>query len=170
MRAWRQQANCLIARFGRSTDGSTAAEFAIAATVAVAIIFAVIDVGRAFIVNGLLSDSVRSISRENRVREVPYSGVEFSTHALATIAARASGFLTPADVTVVTTVYDNFQDLANGQTAGGAPPGGHPDQIVKYRLTYDMNYYTPFVGMLMDSVQFNHVAEIIVYNEPETES
>ena len=33
-----------------------------------------------------------------------------------------------------------------------------------------MDYYTPFVGMLMDSVQFNHVAEIIVYNEPETES
>lgn len=161
MRVWR--------RFAEDSSGSTAVEFAIAGSVAIALIFAVIDVGRAFIVNGLLGDSVRQISRENSVREAPYSGAEFTAAALATLTARASGLLEADQVTVTTTVYDSFDDLAGNVVDGGAPPGGRPDQIVKYRLTYDMDYYTPFVGMLMDGAQFNHVAEIIVYNEPETE-
>ena len=74
----------------------------------------------------------------------------------------------PNLVSITTQVFDSFDDLAANLESGGAPPGGAPGQIVKYRLSYDMDYYTPFVGMLMETANFHHVAEIIVYNEPET--
>ena len=86
MRARRNTPRLLLKRFAKCTHGSTAAEFAIAASVALALIFAIVDVGRAFIVNGLLSDAARQISRENQVRETPYSSGEFSSAAQVTIA------------------------------------------------------------------------------------
>ncbi len=170
MRALRPRLLRPARRLAADSRGSTSIEFALAGSVALALIFAIVDVGRAFIVNGLLGDSIRQISRENQVREVPYSADAFHSAALATITARSAGMLSPAQVVLTTTVFDNFEDLASNTVASGAPPGGEPDQIVKYRLTYDMDYYTPFVGMLMDSAQFNHVVEIIVYNEPDTPS
>lgn len=170
MRTRRKTNATLLQRLAKCQDGTMAAEFAVGATVALALIFAVIDVGRVFIVNGLLGDAVRQISRENQVREVAYDAGQFSNAAAATISARAAGMLDPGEVIIETTVFDSFEALAANQEDGSAPPGGDPGQIVKYRLTYDMDYYTPFVGMLMDSVNFNHIAEIIVYNEPGTTS
>ena len=55
-------------RFVRDRDGVVATEFAIAATVAIALVFAAIDVGRLYIINGLLGDAARVISRENQVQ------------------------------------------------------------------------------------------------------
>lgn len=159
-----------LQRFRQSESGSTAAEFAIAVTIAIGLIFAVVDVSRAFIVGGLLSDSARQVSRQNQVKETPYSNAAFAIAANATIAARSSGMLDSSQVAISTTVYDSFEDLANNTPVGGGPPGGRPDQIVKYRFTYDMDYYTPFVGLMMEGAEFNHVVEIIVYNEPDVES
>ena len=151
----------------RSDDrGSTAIEFSIAGAVAIAILFAVVDIGRTYIVNSLLSDAARLISRENQVRITPYTPSEFTANATVKIASRAAGFLDPVQVAIVTSVYDSFEDLANNVKATGAPLGGAPGQIVKYRLTYDMDFYTPIVGLLLDAAEFNHVVEMIVYNEP----
>lgn len=159
-----------VARFRQSEAGSTAAEFAIAVTVAIGLIFAVVDVARAFIVGGLLSDAARQVSRQNQVRETPFSSAAFTTAANTIIEARSAGMLDAAQVTISTTVYDSFEDLASNSPESGGPPGGGPDQIVKYRFSYDMDYYTPFVGLFMDGAEFNHVVEIIVYNEPDVES
>lgn len=167
MRARRSELLKIFERARRCERGSASIEFAIAGSLALALIFAIIDVSRAFIVTGLLSDAVRQVSRENQVRETPFTSAEFSAAALATVTSRAAGMLEPANVVVSTTVYDSFDALASNQTDSGAPPGGEPGQIVKYRLTYTMDYYTPFVGMMMEGAQFDHAAEIIVYNEPE---
>jgi hypothetical protein len=159
-----------VARLRHSDTGSTAAEFAIAVTVAVGLIFAVVDVARAFIVGGLLSDAARQVSRQNQVKEDPHSSAAFTAAANVIIEARSAGMLDPQQVAISTTVYDSFEDLANNSPESGGPPGGNPDQIVKYRFTYDMDYYTPFIGLFMDGAEFNHVVEIIVYNEPDVES
>lgn len=150
--------------------GSVAVEFAIGASFALALIFSVVDVGRLFIVSGLLGDAVRQISRDNQVRPTPFSAGAFSVNAAATLTAAADGLFDANTVSIATTVYDDFDALAANTPDAGAPPGGDPGQIVKYRLTYLMSYYTPFIGMLMDVAAFNHVAEIIVYNEPELPS
>lgn len=158
-----------IRGFARSEDGNTAIEFAFAATLVLALIFAGIDLGRAMIVGGLLGDSARRISRENQVLETALDSSEFNAAAAAVIASRASGFLNPNEVTIETTVYESFDALASGTEANGAPPGGDPGQIVKYRLSYDMDYYTPFVELLMTGAQYSHISEIIVYNEPDND-
>lgn len=169
MRALRQLNQRSLRRLLAAKEGNTAVEFAFAAALVLGLIFAAIDLGRVFIVGGLLGDAARQISRENQVREAPFTNDAFTAAAAATITARAAGFLDPNQVSIVTTVYDSFDALAANQVDGGAPPGGEPGQIVKYRLTYDMDYHTPFVGLLMDGALFSHTAEIIVYNEPETE-
>jgi len=104
------------------------------------------------------------------VKEDPHSSAAFTAAANVIIEARSAGMLDPQQVAISTTVYDSFEDLANNSPESGGPPGGNPDQIVKYRFTYDMDYYTPFIGLFMDGAEFNHVVEIIVYNEPDVES
>jgi len=160
----------MLGRLIKSRDGTMAAEFAIASSVAIALVFAAIDVGRLFIINGLLGDAARQISRENQVQLTAYDSNAFTAAAAVILADRSADMFDPALVSISTTVYDSFDDLAAGAENGGAPPGGDPGQIVKYRLTYTMDYYTPFIGMLMETANFNHTAEIIVYNEPETTS
>ncbi len=168
MRSPRPDQTTIARRLLADRRGSMAVEFAIASSIALALIFAAIDVGRLFIVSGLLNASLRQISRENQVRLEPYTSDEFNVAAAVTIAARAAGMLDPNLVAIATTVYTDFDALADGTADASAPPGGRAAQIVKYRLSYTMDYYTPFVGILMDSANFSHVAEIIVYNEPET--
>jgi len=168
MRARRCKAIKFGRRFAADRDGAVAIEFAFAGTIALALIFAAIDVGRLFIVNGLLGDAARQISRENQVRLSAYSSAEFNAAAAVVLAGRASGMLDPNLVSIQTQVFDSFNDLATNTQSGGAPPGGNPGQIVKYRVSYEMDYVTPFVDLLMEGANFEHVAEIIVYNEPET--
>lgn len=158
-----------VRRFSRNDSGSVAVEFGIASTVVLALIFSAVDMGRVFIVGGLLGDAARQISRENQVRENPYPAVDFNTAADLVITARSGGMLNPALVSISTDVYRNFEDLGADQPIEGGPPGGEPSQIVKYRLEYAMDYYTPFIDLLMNGAQFQQVAEIIVFNEPETE-
>ncbi|MEQ9125955.1 MAG: pilus assembly protein, partial [Alphaproteobacteria bacterium] len=78
MRARRCKAIKFGRRFAADRDGAVAIEFAFAGTIALALIFAAIDVGRLFIVNGLLGDAARQISRENQVRLSAYSSAEFN--------------------------------------------------------------------------------------------
>jgi len=168
MRARRCKAFQFLRRLAADRDGAVAIEFAFAGTITLALIFSAIDIGRLFIINGLLGDAARQISRENQVRLTAYTSAEFNAAAAVVLAGRASGMLDPNLVTIQTQVFDSFSDLAANTQSGGAPPGGNPGQIVKYRVSYDMDYITPFVDFLMDGANFAHVAEIIVYNEPET--
>lgn len=168
MTARRQKIASFARRLGRNDHGTVAVEFAIGATITLALLFTVVDVGRVYIVAGLMGDATRQISRENQVRETAYTAEQFATAADTVIEDRAANMLDPQLVTITTTVYDSFQALADDTPNDAAPPGGDPGQIVKYRLTYDMDYYTPFVGLMMEGAQFSHVAEIIVYNEPDT--
>ena len=152
-----------------NNDGSMAVEFAIAIPIVLGLIFASVDIGRVFIVNGLLGDAARQVSRENQVRETPYGNDEFLAAAAATITARSGGMLDANLVSITTKVYDSFDALASDTEAGGAPPGGEPGQIVKYRLDYQMDYHTPFIDLMMQGAAYAHAVEIIVYNEPENE-
>lgn len=159
----------LCRRFWRADEGNTAVEFSFAITFVLALIFAALDISRVYIVSGLLGDSVRRISRENQVLETPRDSAAFDAAADVIIASKASGFIDVASVAVTTTVYASFDDLAAGVAVAGGAPGGSPGQIVKYRLTYNMDYLTPFIDLLFEGAEFSHTAEIIVYNEPETQ-
>lgn len=167
--SWRGSLRTKSRNIALNDEGSTAIEFAIASSVVLGLVFAAVDLGRVYIVGGLLGDAARQISRENQVRENPYPAANFQARVAEIINARSGGMLDPSLVAIGTDVYANFEDLASDQPVVGGPPGGSPSQIVKYRLDYNMDYYTPFVGLLMEGGQYVHAAEIIVFNEPDSE-
>ena len=113
-------------RLWSDQSGTSAVEVAIAAPVALAILFAVIDVGRTLVVASLLDDAVRAISRQNQVKLTPSDQAGFTAEAQTTIQGKSFGLIVPASVVDHDHLRAVSRDPAtfSSETGGGRQGGG----------------------------------------------
>lgn len=157
--------NCLS-----STRGSAAIEFAIIAPAFLLLFMAIFEIGAIMLVKSSLELSVLQVSRFGRTGSVVAG--ETSQQTATSLATQYSfGLVDPAKLILTVTPYASFSaipPLAQAPSTG-VQNFGTGNQAVLYTLSYNWNFFTPFlVGKLLskNGTSINLQASAVVMNEP----
>ncbi len=146
--------------------GSASTEFMLAFPIVISVLMGTIDVTRTFIVSSILQDSARSLSRENQVERLGPTIEEFEAAIRAELSAKSEGFINVAEVAIAHKVYLSMTDVIDSIEREAVPPGGEPNDFVKFHFTYTMKFATPYITDLFPATATLHEVSVVAQNEP----
>ena len=166
----------LLARFARTQDGAVAVEFAFVAIPFFVMIFAIIELGLAFLVSMTLENAMMNVDRRIRTGELQTAGATASTYRDA-VCQQMTWLSTscPTSLIIDVRVLPTFvagSALATPKAAETCWDPGGPNSIVLVRGYYKWPLITPLlqnaVGGAPGDRQVNFAA--VFANEPYSDT
>ena len=165
LRSFRKREKKLLSK---ACEGLTAVESAIIAPVFFIILMGIFEVGAIMLIQTSLETSILQISRFGRTGDT-VAGQTPQQTALALASNYSFGLVNPNNLTLTVTPYASFSampSLAQAPTTG-TQNFGTSKQAVLYTLSYNWQFFTPLVGVLLSPTgSLNLTASAVVQNEP----
>lgn len=177
----------------RRCEGAALIEFVFAAPILITAVGGVIELGMIMFVDSLLEGGVREASRLGLTGYTP-AGVSRTDYITQAIVANSAGLIQPADITITTLVYSNFNSVGqpepyvdangngkydagesftdvNGNGQWDADMGksglGGPGDVVVYTATVDWHMLTHLMDPIIgQGGAITLTASTTVRNEP----
>jgi Flp pilus assembly protein TadG len=150
--------------------GAVAVEFAIVASVFIALLLLAVETGWQLVIEAALGAGGRAASRFGTTGATVPAGMTPPptswTDAIVQLVVQNSGGLLqpPPHLQFATKSYANFADaIADVRGTVGPGSGG---QIVRYTFTYTQAYLTPMAIAVTGTSQLVHSVTVTVVNEP----
>lgn len=183
---------CVKKRLLENKEGSALIEFALLMPVFFFLIFGIIEIFTLMLAEGLMESATRQASRSGLTGYVPDSTTR-DEYILQQIRDEVF-FVDPEQIKLETLIYSNFGDInqaepytdengdgsydvgepytdsnGNGQWDFdmGVAGIGNGGDIVVYRISYDWEFMTPFIGeLLFEDGEYKITTSAVVRNEP----
>jgi Flp pilus assembly protein TadG len=153
----------------RSTAGAVAVEFAIIASVFIALLLLAMETGWQLVIESTLNAGARAASRFGSTGTTIAAGItpaptDRNSSIMAVAVQYSGGVLRPDRLQISEASYANFTAITGG---GANTPGpGTASQVVQYTFTYTQPYMTPYAAAIAGDSNMIHTVGVTVLNEP----
>lgn len=182
----------MLRKLRKNNEGAALIEFALLAPVFFYLIFGIVEVFTLQLSEGILESATRHAARSGLTGYIP-DGLSRDDYILQQVKAE-SFFVDEDNIRLETLVYSDFADIGeeepytdengdtfydigepytdvngNGQWDSDMGAAGYGDggDIVVYKISYDWQFLTPFIGeFLTDDGNWEITSSVVVRNEP----